>query len=376
MAVGLRRLGCDVTVYERSRGELAGRGLGIGIASPVFPTLTEFLDPDLRGSRLSRRSWFVRDGSPSGRLAWRQQAGFLFTNWGVVWRSLRAKVPDSVYRNGIAIREVRADGTVLTDAGADTFDLVVGADGYRSLCRAVVDPASGLDYAGYVLWRGDLPVARLPASVPGELRSAGVFVLFPGGHGGCYLMPDPAGADDRVNWAVYHALPPDRPDPFADPTSVPPGSLDDDLFAAFEAAVGELPPHWAQVARLTPREGVSVQPIYDAQAARYVAGRVVLAGDAGCLARPHTGSGVLKAIQDAQCLERAYREHGDWDTALARYDAERVRAGRELVLLGRRLGDALVRHTPDWSAMSEDEFGAWYERTYLRPVTSGGTSRS
>jgi 2-polyprenyl-6-methoxyphenol hydroxylase-like FAD-dependent oxidoreductase len=365
LAIALGGLGCDVTVYERSQGELAGRGLGIGVPSLVFPTLTEFLGPELRSHRLAARNWYLPDGTPTGRLGWRQPFGSVFTNWGVVWRSLRARVPDSVYRQRVEVRAVSAEGVVVTDAGEQRYDLVVGADGYRSIARGVVDPASRVTYTGYVVWRGDFPVGSVP--VPAEAAN---LVAFVGGHVMCYPIPGPTGAGENYNWVLYRAM----PDRFADPTSLPPGGLDDGLFAAFREAVSQLPPYWAELVGRTPRESVAVQPIYDAEVERYATGRLAVAGDAGCLARPHTGAGALKALQDAQCLARAYRDHGDWPAALASYDAHRTEAGRTLVAIGRRLGAALVTDTPDWSVMTEPDIQQWFRAIHANsPYTASGS---
>jgi 2-polyprenyl-6-methoxyphenol hydroxylase-like FAD-dependent oxidoreductase len=364
VAIALSGLDCDVTVYERSQGELAGRGLGIGVPSLVFPTLSEFLGADLRSHRLTERCWFLPDGSETGRLGWRQPFGSVFTNWGVVWRSLRAAVPDSAYRQRVEVRAVGADGTVVTDAGEQRYDLVVGADGYRSIARGVVDPASRVGYAGYVVWRGDFPIGELP--VPADAAN---LVVFSGGHVMCYPIPGATGAGENYNWVLYRPL----PDRFADPTSLPPGGLDDELFAEFSEAVSRLPRYWAELVGRTPRESVAVQPIYDAEVDRYVLGRLALAGDAGCLVRPHTGAGALKALQDAQSLANAYREHGDWPAALAQYDVERTEVGRAVAAIGRRLGAALVTDTPDWSRMAESDIRDWFRTLQaISPYTASG----
>ena len=60
---------------------------------------------------------------------------------------------------------------------------------------------------------------------------------------------------------------------------------------------------WAELVRLTRLEGLAVQPVYDLVPARVAAGRCFLVGDAGSVARPHTGLGATKAIQDAIALE-------------------------------------------------------------------------
>src|SRR5262245_47502899 len=46
-AIALRRAGCEVTVFERSRGNLEDRGAGIGMPLALLHTLVErdFVDP-------------------------------------------------------------------------------------------------------------------------------------------------------------------------------------------------------------------------------------------------------------------------------------------------------------------------------------------
>ena len=104
---------------------------------------------------------------------------------------------------------------------------------------------------------------------------------------------------------------------------------------------------------LTAPEDTFIQPMYDFTAPRYAAGRLALAGDAATVARPHTGGGAVKALQDATALQTALASATDWPEALAAYDAVRSPVGRSMVDLGRRLGLGLVQETPDWSAMDQ-----------------------
>ena len=48
-AIALRRAGCEVTVYERSRGTLEDRGAGIGMPLALLHTLIarDFVDADI-----------------------------------------------------------------------------------------------------------------------------------------------------------------------------------------------------------------------------------------------------------------------------------------------------------------------------------------
>jgi 2-polyprenyl-6-methoxyphenol hydroxylase-like FAD-dependent oxidoreductase len=179
----------------------------------------------------------------------------------------------------------------------------------------------------------------------------------------------------RVNWGVYTPLPPGLD--VAEPTSIPPGAvspalyrhLDDLLTTAF-------PPEFQALIRASPIAEVSIQPIYDQVVDSYVAGRVLLIGDAGTVARPHIRRGATKAFQDALCLERLGREHDEWAGLLAAYDAERTAAGVKEVELSRRVGRDQVERTPPWAAMTTADFDAWTKATLSgeRPYFYGDTN--
>src|SRR5579863_8775675 len=75
-----------------------------------------------------------------------------------------------------------------------------------------------------------------------------------------------------------------------------------------------------QVAEIFARSAPFFQPIYDLASPQIVFGRVVLAGDAAFVARPHAGAGTTKAALDAACLADSLRDAGDdIDAGLKRY---------------------------------------------------------
>lgn len=89
---------------------------------------------------------------------------------------------------------------------------------------------------------------------------------------------------------------------------------------------------------------------------------MLLAGDAATVARPHTGAGAVKALQDATVLESAIATATTWPEALEAYDTDRTVAGRVMVDLGRRLGHALVGRTPRWRGLDQAGLEAWWRR--------------
>jgi 2-polyprenyl-6-methoxyphenol hydroxylase-like FAD-dependent oxidoreductase len=112
-----------------------------------------------------------------------------------------------------------------------------------------------------------------------------------------------------------------------------------------------------QIAALVQRTAQPIlQPIFDFESPRLYFGRTVLIGDAAFTARPHVGSGVTKAAQDAAALTDELLAAGDdIDAALAQYEADRLRSGRALVARGRYLGAYLSAQLKPPAERSEIE---------------------
>ncbi len=88
------------------------------------------------------------------------------------------------------------------------------------------------------------------------------------------------------------------------------------------------------------------QPIYDLISPQIVFGRVVLAGDAAFVARPHAGAGTTKAALDAACLADSIRDAGgDLDAGLQHYQRMQMPFGRALVEVNRAEGAYLSAQT-------------------------------
>ncbi|WP_234365885.1 FAD-dependent monooxygenase [Streptomyces albireticuli] len=366
----------EVVVYERAAGGLQDRGVGLAVHDDRYAELAAagHLGPDVPWRRLTRRPWIVRDGgAPAGRAVGVLPFPFRSYNWGSLWRELRAGLPASVgYVQGAAVERVLPgpDGAALrfADGRTERFDLVVGADGYRSAVRAATRAATVPAYAGYLAWRGTLPVELLPGPHDAWPEHDAATVVFPGGHMIVYRIPGPGGRGTSANWVFYTAPPASVGPALRDATSLPAGTVTDELVSHHAAVVEErFPPYWQEVVRRTPRSGTYVQPIYDLAVPHYGEGRLVLAGDAAAVARPHSGSGAVKALQDAAVLERVLREEPDLDAAVRAYDAERSPTGRAVVGVGRRLGRAQVQATPDWAAMDQEAVDTWW-----RTAADGG----
>ncbi|MFD7663957.1 monooxygenase [Streptomyces sp. NPDC059788] len=360
----------EITVYERAAGALADRGAGLAVHNDRYAELASagYMDADMPWIQLSRRRWYTRDGTARlGRPVGQLPFPFRTYSWGPLWRELRARMPASaVFRGDSPVRtvEASADGASvhLEDGTVHPADLVIGADGYRSVVRAAAFPATRPEYAGYLAWRGAFPAARLDALAPDPGTAWPVedcvFAVFPGGHAVIYRIPDGTGGH-RANWVLYAAPPPEADLRLDTPTSLPPGTLGEALHARFAQITGELlPPFWGELLRLTRPEELFIQPLYDFTAPHYATSRLLLTGDAATVARPHTGGGAVKALQDATALEAACAGADTWPEAAAAYDAARGPAGTTMMELGRRLGDCLVLRSPDWRTVGQAQLDA------------------
>lgn len=380
----------EVVVLERTHGRLEDRGFGLCVHDDraAEMTATGALPPGIAAHRLVRRRWVVRDGEGraerTGRVIWDQPFAFHSYHWGLLWRGLREAAPAAVvYRQGQTVTGAvaRADRAEvrLAGGGEEHFDLLVGADGYRSVVREAVCPEVRPHYAGYVSWRGSFPAAQLDALAdsPGASEADWpsqdmITVCFHGGTCVIYRIPGPEGP--LVNWVLY-AAPPAGLLRLDDPTSFPPGAVTGELASHLALLLErDFPPYWARALAMTPPEQTFVQPIYDIETPRNTAGRLLLGGDAAAVVRPHNTSGAAKALQDASAFEAAWRGADSWADLLRAYQEARGPAGREMVALARRLGLAQVERTPDWAALGPQAVTDWWQEQLAGAAGIGGTA--
>ncbi|MFI9274591.1 FAD-dependent monooxygenase [Kitasatospora sp. NPDC052896] len=369
-ALAASRVGADeVVVFERAAGRLQDRGVGLTLHNDRYAELEAagYLDAGMPWLQLARRPWVTRQGTTwAGREIGVLPLPFRSYNWGSLWRELRNRIPGTVdYRAGVTVSRVapEADGAVvhLADGTEERFDLVIGADGYRSVVRAAIHPDAVAEYGGYLAWRSTLPADRLPDPPEAFLDGDAATVVWPGGHMLVYRIPGPAGGIPHVN-CVFYAVPPTTAGPFDGPATIHPRTVTAELLAHQRKLMDRhLPPYWQEVMERTKPEDRFIQPMYDMAVPTYAAGRLVLLGDAASVGRPNTGSGAIKALQDAAALERALRTSGDWEEALLAYGAERAPVGRATRDLGRSLGRAQVLETPDWAAMDQQAIEQWWQ---------------
>lgn len=384
-AVELMRIGCEVTIFERSGDELKDRGAGIGVPPSVIDTFISrnLVDRDIPYFSATNfsRIWRTQDEKKYGYLAWDQPTQLAALNWGALYRNLRSRVPDENYRAHAEVVgiHVGADHTVnleFADGKANEFDLVVCADGYASLGRSTLFPEIALPYAGYVLWRGYLMESEIAEWEP---LDTGIRCLgYPGGHGIFYFVPGPDGSVERgerlVNWGMYIPIADTDIDAFLTDKqghqwqgSLPPGVMPLATERTLkDKARDRVPDYYADILEKCP--DTFAYSIYDCQVPAYRKDRVCLVGDAGAFARPHSAAGALKGMNDAVGLSEALAKGGSVEEALTQWNDERTETNNNIVKFGNQLGEALVKDIPDWSKMNATSMEKWFTSVVTIPT--------
>jgi 2-polyprenyl-6-methoxyphenol hydroxylase-like FAD-dependent oxidoreductase len=212
----LHRAGHDVIVFERSESDLVSRGAGIVTATAAW---RDMMAQGLFGGTVpacrAEFSRFVTRAPGTGQQRWLGdvQGSFTLLNWAHLYQGLRRGVPDDLYRNDAAVGRIEATphGTTLRLLSGDSvdFDLVVCADGYRSVGRGLLDPGAVPVYRGMVLWRGLLPESDIRADA---LDGCDLLrPVYQGGHGVVYYIPGPGQGAERgkrlLMWGYYLQVP-------------------------------------------------------------------------------------------------------------------------------------------------------------------------
>ena len=348
----LRAAGLRVSIHERSERVLDDRGAGIVLQPDTQQILSERcgLREGQTGVWLRYRQYLGKDGTPEFHQPMPQQ----MTSWGLLYRALRAAFPKEAYFEGDALVAFRSGPSKvqarLAKTGEVEADLLVAADGSRSLVRSVLFPDIKPRYAGYVAWRGVVAEREADPELLKTFVDHFTFQQLPRSHILCYLIPGAEGQTEpgarRLNWVWYWNVPEAAlaevmtgRDGTVRDFSVPPGQVRPELIERQTAiAEARFCPPFLALWRAT-REPF-VQPILDLAVPRMRQGRVAMVGDAAFIPRPHTAASTSKAVANARALGAALvRQRLDVEAALQDWEPAQLELGQGLLLQGKALGD-------------------------------------
>ena len=349
----LRDLGYDVTIYERSRNKLEDRGAGLGFLPDASRYLVERCGLDI--DAVSTSTEIIRYLNRDGSVAHERAVRYDFTSWFTVYAKLLEHFDEGRYLTGkeATLVEQHEDSVTVhfADGTSTHAELLVCADGVNSTFRKHFLPNAKRQYSGYVAWRGMVPEAELSAQARAALGDAITYAFYANSHILVYPIPAPDGSVEPgkrlINTVWYRNyrnggdfddLMTGRDGTRFDPT-LPPGAVRDVHVAEMRAhAQARLPEVVAEA--VTAAKEPFVQAVYDLEVDRMVFGRSCLIGDAGFVMRPHAAAGTAKAAANAWSLADALAAHESIPAALAAWEPEQLRIGRELVQRTQRLGHA------------------------------------
>ena len=372
----LHRAGHDVTVFERSESDLVSRGAGIGTPTAVWQDMMArgLIDGTLSACRADYMRYVTR-GSGTGQPRWLGDAGgqssLMMLNWAHLYQCLRRGVPDDLYRSASTVEliEARPDGTTLhlRPGGSVDFDLVVCADGYRSMGRGLIDPGATPCYRGMVSWRGLLRESDIGVDALDGCDLLRVGYL--GGHGVLYYIPGSGQSTEPgkrlLVWGHYLQVPEGvlssvlvDDQERQQSSSVPFGKVHPHVRAGLESRLADvLPPVLFKVVQQS--RNSAIQAIYSVVPRSYARDRICLVGDAGALFPPFTTSGVLKAVANVTSLADALADASAVDDALRRWSRAQLQVAAQVMPRAEHVERSEVFDMPELTTMPTTATNDW-----------------
>ena len=328
-AKALSLLGADVTVYEQANA-VREVGAGIGLRPSTMDRFRRWGIFDAIANVSSPSDYFeilTATDDPIMKEAWPGIDDFAeATKTHLIHRgdfidALLGVLPEGMVHLGHKLESVedRGDRSVLTFGGGKTVeaDLVIGADGIKSVVRQQLLSDKGPVFSGEHAYRAVISVDDAHGMVVDDnLR------MYIGRGTKVYLLP--LRHRGQVSFDIT-ALCPDG--------TWAPRVTKDDIVATVEGFDERI----VNIARGLDLDTVSIRAVYDIDPVeRWHSDSVVLVGDAAHSMLHHQGQGANSAILDAGALADALQEADSVKDALASYQATRKPVTDELQRISRQ----------------------------------------
>ncbi|MGV9677578.1 FAD-dependent monooxygenase [Nocardia sp. NPDC003482] len=332
-AAALRRHGIDAEIHEAAP-EFRDTGTGLGILSNATKVLRA-LDIDLTTTgRVTRKFTIHRsDGKQLRALPFEDMSRELGSPAVTLARNdvmtaLRAAIGDTPLHLGSRLISYRQDDGVtaeFADGRTARGDVLIGADGIRSVVRAQQTGPEPVREYGYVCWLAVVPFTH-PNVEAGAARHYW-------GRGQRFGLMDIGGG--RAYWWGTKNVPPDIA---RDYTGGKEG-----IVTAFDGWADEV----VAVIAETPPDAIVSVPAQDRNFLdQWGTGRVTLVGDAAHAMLTSLSQGAGSSIEDGYVLAHHLATTPDPTTALRTYENTRRPRARLLVTASRQLSRIEQIHNP------------------------------
>ncbi|NHN30657.1 FAD-dependent monooxygenase [Paenibacillus agricola] len=332
-AIALQDAGWQVSVYERSSA-IRQAGAGIVLAANAMKVLQKLGVADqvrAQGAAVGKAEIRTWQGKLLVDLPTKQQSELYGTFSYIIHRAalqaiLMEQLGDTPVvqfnKKLVSWKQERHNVTVkFADGSHAEGDLLIGADGIRSVVRQQLLGAAPLRYSGFTALRGisDFADERYPMKVGGGFEAWGPGKRFGYTHLG----------GGQIYW--FAAI--NSPAGIICPAGV-----------RKQVALGHLR-GWVQpieaVIAATHESSILSHDIYDsAPVRRWTEGRVALLGDAAHPMLPNLGQGGAQAMEDAWVLAQCLQEQvsaADVPAALQLYEQQRIPRTTKVVVQSRRM---------------------------------------
>jgi len=248
--------------------------------------------------------------------------------YGDLWNYFYQGLPkENIYFN-VEIKKIIDENSskpsLLIDGKKISFDLIIGADGGKSITRQYVSNQKP-SYAGYTLWRGLVSTKDIVKPPSGQKTINGVYYQTLE-----FLCAGLANIGDLWNCGVYMAMPESEISPLTLNRQVTkvmdkiPKWFLPFIYKMFGEDNGYF---WEECVK---KGKVSAHSIWEFAPDRVAKNRIILLGDAAHLANPRTGAGAYTAMTDAVTMGSALKNSNSLDEAISIYNIDTVARGKKL----------------------------------------------